>query len=202
MIIKAEGESDRDYDFLSSIELLIFDQTEILLMQVSLSSISNALIFKESGDNFFSLCLQNWDHVLHVMDHLNLQPRDLHETDLSRVRSWAINGWTKYYRQNLIFTAYPLVQISAMVNDLSHNYAGSVRTNSVCTIGIISQVVVPVSQVNFFVTIFRTLFFKKMFNPLLCYRSFTELEENQRVIRWKNALICSFIKFYRNVWII
>lgn len=73
MIIGAEGEDERDYDFLSSIELLVMDQADVFLMQ-------------------------NWDHVLHVLDHLHLQPKKTHGTDFSRVRSWAVNGWTKYYR--------------------------------------------------------------------------------------------------------
>ncbi|CAH1992896.1 unnamed protein product [Acanthoscelides obtectus] len=58
-IIGAEGETERDYDFLASIELLIFDQTEIFLMQ-------------------------NWDHVLHIMNHIHLQPKESHGTDFSR----------------------------------------------------------------------------------------------------------------------
>lgn len=34
MVIGAEGEKDREYDFLSSVEILIMDQVEVLLMQV------------------------------------------------------------------------------------------------------------------------------------------------------------------------
>lgn len=49
-ILGAEGEKKRDYDFLSSIELLIMDQTELFLMQ-------------------------NWEHVLHLMKNMNLQPK-------------------------------------------------------------------------------------------------------------------------------
>lgn len=75
MIVGAEGEEERDFDFLASIELLILDQTEIFLMQ-------------------------NWDHLLHIVDHLHLQPKKTHGTDFSRLRSWAVNGWTKYYRYN------------------------------------------------------------------------------------------------------
>lgn len=36
LIIGAEGEAQRDYDFLSSIEVLILDQAEVFLMQVSM----------------------------------------------------------------------------------------------------------------------------------------------------------------------
>lgn len=73
MIVGAEGEEERDYDFLASIEVLIMDQTDVFLMQ-------------------------NWDHLLHVLDHFHLQPKKTHGTDFSRVRSWAVNGWAKYYR--------------------------------------------------------------------------------------------------------
>ncbi|KAJ8973519.1 hypothetical protein NQ317_014244 [Molorchus minor] len=58
-IIGAEGEPERDYDFLASIELLILDQTELFLMQ-------------------------NWDHIFHIFNHMHLQPKDSHGTDFSR----------------------------------------------------------------------------------------------------------------------
>lgn len=73
MIVGAEGEEDRDFDFLASIELLVLDQTDVFFMQ-------------------------NWDHLLHVLDHFHLQPKKMHGTDFSRVRSWAVNGWARYYR--------------------------------------------------------------------------------------------------------
>lgn len=144
LIIGAEGETNRDYDFLSSIEVLILDQVEIFLMQVS--KYCNRY-YKISRENNIKCLLQNWDHILHIMDHLNLQPQKSHNTDFSRVRSWALNGWTKYYRQNLIFSSYPLIPISALVNQKCNNYAGCIRTNNSFVIGTISQIIISVPQV-------------------------------------------------------
>ncbi|XP_065208763.1 U3 small nucleolar RNA-associated protein 25 homolog isoform X2 [Planococcus citri] len=122
MVIGSEGESEYDYDFLSSIEVLILDQADVFLMQ-------------------------NWDHVLHIMDHVNLQPRKSHDTDFSRVRYWAANGWSKYYRQNLIFCSHPSLQISALVSRKCHNYAGCARTANPVARGTISQVVVSIPHI-------------------------------------------------------
>ncbi|CAG9813526.1 unnamed protein product [Phaedon cochleariae] len=121
-IIGAEGEPDRDYDFLASIELLILDQTELFLMQ-------------------------NWDHVVHIFNHMHLQPKDSHGTDFSRVRTWSLNGWAKYYRQTLIFSSIALPEINSIFNKKCHNYAGKVRVINPSEVGCINRVVVQVPHV-------------------------------------------------------
>lgn len=121
MIIGAEGEEDRDYDFLSSIEILVMDQADVFAMQ-------------------------NWDHVLHVLDHLHLQPKKTHKTDFSRVRSWAINGWSKYYRQTLIFSGVEMPELKSVINKRCFNYAGNVCVRNKMRLGALREVVVQVPQ--------------------------------------------------------
>ncbi|KAJ8946429.1 hypothetical protein NQ318_014415 [Aromia moschata] len=121
-IIGAEGEQERDFDFLASIELLIFDQTEIFIMQ-------------------------NWDHIFHILNHMHLQPKDSHGTDFSRVRTWSLNGWAKYYRQTLIFSSLVLPEINAVFNRKCSNYAGKVRVANTIEFGCIGQVFVQLPHV-------------------------------------------------------
>ncbi|XP_059053158.1 U3 small nucleolar RNA-associated protein 25 homolog [Achroia grisella] len=122
MIVGAEGEEDRDYDFLASIELLVMDQADVFLMQ-------------------------NWDHLLHVLDHFHLQPKKTHGTDFSRVRSWAANGWSKYYRQTLVFSSLLLPEIKAVMNRKCYNYAGKVLIANLIEVGTIQQVLIQVPQI-------------------------------------------------------
>ncbi|PSN43106.1 Digestive organ expansion factor [Blattella germanica] len=122
VIIGAEGEVERDYDFLASIEVLILDQADIFLMQ-------------------------NWDHLLHVLDHIHLQPQEAHGTNFSRVRSWALNGWTRYYKQTLLFSSVMLPEFSSLMNKRCHNYAGKICIMNPVTTGSICQLVVQVPQV-------------------------------------------------------
>ncbi|XP_065606711.1 U3 small nucleolar RNA-associated protein 25 homolog [Cyrtonyx montezumae] len=121
-VIGTEGEKKRDFDFLSSIEMLIIDQADIYLMQ-------------------------NWEHVLHLMRHMNLLPLDSHGVDFSRVRMLNLNNWSKYYRQTLLFSALPDPQINAVFNKHCFNYMGQVAVRNVPLCGSISRVVVQLPHV-------------------------------------------------------
>lgn len=121
LIIGAPGEKDREYDFLASVELLILDQMELFLAQ-------------------------NWDHLLYLFDHLHLQPQSRQNTDFSRVRSWCLNGWSKFYRQTLLFSSYDLPEFRSLFNNRCRNYAGKVRTANIVKLGSIRHVVMEVPQ--------------------------------------------------------
>ncbi|XP_070590595.1 U3 small nucleolar RNA-associated protein 25 homolog [Erythrolamprus reginae] len=121
-VIGAEGENKRDYDFLSSIEILIIDEADIYLMQ-------------------------NWEHVLHLINHMNLLPLESHGVDFSRVRMFSLNNWSKYYRQTLLFSALHHPLISSIFNKHCFNYRGQVAVRNVPLTGSVSHVVVQLPHV-------------------------------------------------------
>ncbi|KAM9842210.1 LOW QUALITY PROTEIN: U3 small nucleolar RNA-associated protein 25 homolog [Aulostomus maculatus] len=121
-VLGADGEKKRDFDFLSSIEMLVVDQTDVFLMQ-------------------------NWEHVLHVMKHMNLQPLDSHGVDFSRVRMWNLNNWAKHYRQTLLFSSIQDPQINNIFTKHCANYRGQISTKNIPKTGSICQVLVQLPHV-------------------------------------------------------
>jgi len=103
MVTGVEGEDkNTDTDFLSSIELLIVDQAEVAMMQ-------------------------NWDHMVTVVNQMHSQPKDSHGVDYSRVRLWSLDGHSQYYRQTIILSEVPAPEISNLWNRSCVNYMGKVK---------------------------------------------------------------------------
>ncbi|KAG9002111.1 rRNA-binding ribosome biosynthesis protein utp25 [Tulasnella sp. 427] len=95
-------EREPSTDFLSSIEVLVIDQADVMTMQ-------------------------NWTHLQFVFEHLNYLPKDPRDTDFSRVKSWFLDGHGRHLRQNILLSSYETPQIRALFNDNFRNIAGKVR---------------------------------------------------------------------------
>ncbi|KAG0204610.1 rRNA-binding ribosome biosynthesis protein utp25 [Mortierella sp. GBA30] len=122
-VIGAEGDKKRDFDFLSSIEVVIVDQTDNMLMQ-------------------------NWDHLETVFEHMNIIPKDAHGCDFSRVRNWCLDGRSKYVRQTVVVSNFLTPEINALFKKFSRNVAGKMKITQAYEHGSIVDVV-PLVQQNF-----------------------------------------------------
>jgi len=74
-------EKEGDADFLSSIEISIVDQMDVIQMQ-------------------------NWDHLEFVFERLNQIPKKPRDTDFSRVKPWYLDSHARHLRQSILFSAY------------------------------------------------------------------------------------------------
>lgn len=108
-------EKDRDSDFLSSIEVLIADQMDVMAMQ-------------------------NWEHVEFVMRHLNQIPKEAHDADFSRIKQWYLDGLAPLLRQSVLLSSYDTPELRRLVRSSLRNVAGRVHLDSAVEKGVLSDV--------------------------------------------------------------
>ncbi|KAF2461353.1 hypothetical protein BDY21DRAFT_368603 [Lineolata rhizophorae] len=121
LAIEAKGPKKLEYDFLSSIELVIIDQADAMLMQ-------------------------RWEHVTNILSYLNRQPREAHGCDFSRVRSWYLDGNAANLRQTLVFSAYLTPELNALATTQMRNIAGRAKIQTVYDGSILSLGGIRVKQ--------------------------------------------------------
>ncbi|KAL5524025.1 hypothetical protein ACEPAG_8198 [Sanghuangporus baumii] len=98
-------EKEKNADFLSSIEILILDQMNALSMQ-------------------------NWEHLQFVLSNLNSLPKETRDTDFSRIKSWYLDGHSRYLRQTIMLAPYDAPEFRHIFNDNLKNVAGKKRVES------------------------------------------------------------------------
>ncbi len=92
----------RNADFLSSLEMIIVHQADILYMQ-------------------------NWDHVEFVMNLVNRLPKSNHDTDFARVRPYFLDGKAREHRQLILTSHFLSPHLQAFFRQHGHSLGGSLR---------------------------------------------------------------------------
>ncbi|WFD33992.1 rRNA-binding ribosome biosynthesis protein utp25 [Malassezia cuniculi] len=95
-------EKEKDADYLSSIEVLVADQLDVMLMQ-------------------------NWEHVKFFFEHVSQIPRQARDTDFSRVKPWYLDGQAALLRQTVLLSSYDAPEFRHLYGNLK-NVAGRLRT--------------------------------------------------------------------------
>jgi U3 small nucleolar RNA-associated protein 25 len=114
----------KEHDFLSSIEIVVVEHADYILMQ-------------------------NFAHLLYIFKNLNLMPKKAHDCDFGRVKLWSAEGHSKYYRQTILLSHTPNLNFSSIMSKLCFNYRGSAECQlpEVASSLALKNVALPIPQI-------------------------------------------------------
>jgi U3 small nucleolar RNA-associated protein 25 len=124
LIAPDEDEKEGDYDFLSSIEICLVEQADVLMMQ-------------------------NWDHVNDILSVLNEEPKNNNNTDFSRVRNYQLLGQAAHWRQLIISSNIVDPCLLSSFKRFGKSASGSIkmRRKVIPEDASLTNVLVPIKQV-------------------------------------------------------
>lgn len=109
-------------DYLSSIEMVVVDQADVLFMQ-------------------------NWQHTETVLLNIvNKLPAEQHGADFTRIRNWYLNSQSCHYRQLVMLTSFTNAEMNALFSRAAHSHAGRSKWK-VKAVGVLSRVIPRAQQV-------------------------------------------------------
>lgn len=97
-----EDNAEQDWDFLSSIEICLVTHADVLMMQ-------------------------NWDHVVSILENLNGQPKKNNNTDFSRVRAHLLAGQGRHWRQLVCLSGLSDAHLLSTFKKHAVSVAGQLR---------------------------------------------------------------------------
>ena len=120
-LVGAKGDKDREYSFLSSIEIFVMERAHVIYMQ-------------------------NWQHMDEILPMMNLIPRhkDM-SNDINEIREYYFDNLSKFYRQNIVHTEHKFAELNSISSRFFMNYQG-VISNKVYYDRMISESEVEINQ--------------------------------------------------------
>lgn len=107
LVIGAEGDEDRKFAFLSSIEICILDRCHVFQMQ-------------------------NWEHIEEIMSVMNRIPRHRDVVnDITEIREYYFENLARFFRQTIVYTEYRFPQLNSLLRNHVENHNGIVMNKPV-----------------------------------------------------------------------